>query len=96
MYRANNKLDQWVEQAHVDHDTEEQDREHQHRRGRCDGLDAVEHHRSNLGGGKSAQKRKPYGNQDQRSQHGHALGHNKRHKRDDHREGLNCEAGKGN
>ncbi|MBG9885226.1 hypothetical protein ABE10_01210, partial [Bacillus toyonensis] len=77
--------DQRIEEADVDHDPEEHDREHQQRRGRCHLGDRVEDHvaEPEPGAGEEAEGGRYEDEGDHRSE---PLGHDERHEDEHHRE----------
>ncbi len=88
---AQNRADQRVEQAGIDHQAEVQDGEHQHDAGRCQRAQAGEHHRAELRSTEAAEQGEHYRHADQRDQRRHPPRHDQRHERGDHAEAEPCQ-----
>jgi hypothetical protein len=83
---AEDRCDQRVEQTDVDHQTEVQDREHQHHAGRRECAQAREHHLAKLRAAEAAEQCKQHWDADQGDQRRQPPRHDQRHERRDHAE----------
>ncbi len=82
-------VDHRIEQADIEHQAEIQDGEDDHDADRGNLGDAVEHHLAEVGTG-AGQKTEEDGDENQRYQNGHALGHDRRQKDGDGRKSKGC------